>query len=569
MNPIERKEVYRQHILLAIPHLLSALDRDQFSYTYGSFDREYWAWATKDFSNIDLQRAVYSLSLVYLTNFKDNVWYRSEKLLEWVKAGIAFWVNAQHIDGSFDHHYPNEYSFVGVAFTLYEISQAYDLLVRSKVIDEFDKDFILAIQKAANFLCETDEYHGFISNHRLGAACALYSVYLITKNEKYLRRSRYFIKTVEDKQSTLEGWLFEYGGADPGYQTLDTYYLANYYELSSDDVFLENVIKPSVYFIQYFIHPDGSIGGEYGSRNCPLFFPSGFELLAKKIPEAEAIITEGVYALKSGNLPALSDLDIRNFVPMFSSYMQSMNSPNNVLDMPTVEIPYNREFERYWPDAGIYIRSTKNKYFIVGLSKGGVVKVFDKNSKKLDVSHCGYMMMIGNRWYSNQFLSHLNSSLGLDECAGKEFVVNVSRLFKANVSVYSVIQKRIMTQSSFLLFRLFNYTFGRVKLINDLFRKYIIVGAFINRRKKIPTNIERTYEFSEESLKIIDDMSQVTSLKNLNKIYASDYFTAIYMASSKYYGHSDLVSCNILNPISKEILKENNNVVYYFVNFDK
>ena len=57
-SPFVGKEVYLKEILVAVPRILSHLDRDPFSPTYGCFDREYWAWATKEFPNIDLQRAV-------------------------------------------------------------------------------------------------------------------------------------------------------------------------------------------------------------------------------------------------------------------------------------------------------------------------------------------------------------------------------------------------------------------------------------------------------------------------------------------------------------------------------
>ena len=37
------------------------------------------------------------------------------------------------------------------------------------------------------------------------------------------------------------------------------------------------------------MHPDGSYGGEYGSRNTYHFYPHGFELFADRVPEAAFI----------------------------------------------------------------------------------------------------------------------------------------------------------------------------------------------------------------------------------------------------------------------------------------
>jgi hypothetical protein len=118
-------EVYRKYLLTGMPHILSALDRDKYSPTYGCFDREYWAWATKEFANVDLQRAVFPLSMVYLNNFEGNIYYKNREILENIKAGICYWTYIMHKDGSFDHLYPNEHSFVGVGFTLLKVGQEF------------------------------------------------------------------------------------------------------------------------------------------------------------------------------------------------------------------------------------------------------------------------------------------------------------------------------------------------------------------------------------------------------------------------------------------------------------
>ena len=51
------------------------------------------------------------------------------------------------------------------------------------------------------------------------------------------------------------------------------FYFKNYIKDPSneDEKFFTTIVGPSIQFLQYFIHPDGSVGGEYGSRNCPLY----------------------------------------------------------------------------------------------------------------------------------------------------------------------------------------------------------------------------------------------------------------------------------------------------------
>lgn len=534
-----RKNFYRGCVLSGITRVLSEMDRDPFSVTYGSFDREYWAWATKDFSNIDLQRAVYPLTLVYLNDFEGNEWYQEPRIKDWILAGIRYCGKVQHEDGSFDHHYPNEHSFVGVAFPLYEISQAFIDLDKKDELSTNERECWLSVMiNAANFIYRNNELHGFISNHRAGAACALYSMFLITGNVEYKNRAYFFIDTIVKKMSQREGWLFEYSGADPGYQTLDTYYLANFYRITGDKTILNRIIIPSIKFLIYFFHPDGSVGGEYGSRNCPLYFPGGFEILSSEIPEAKAIAQIGAQAAKLGYSPALMAHDLRNFVPMLSCYTQAFFVDNNDEHVSSAQLPFERKFERYWPEAGFFVRSDKNLYFILGLSKGGVIKVFDKTKKELIVSHAGYIVELENRKLYTTQTSNYTDTECFPDCISSEVPLKSYRTFSFEPSTFLFYPYRIMTPFRFFLFRLFNLTIGKIRFFNNWVRKNIIVGLFIDKRKEIPFKVKRSMTFFNDSLSFSDDFSSFAN-QPVKSIHSSDIFTTIYMGSSKYYRHSE------------------------------
>jgi hypothetical protein len=536
-----RDEIYSRLILLAIPRLLTELDRDPFSSTFGSFDREYWAWATKDFSNVDLQRGVYGLSLIYLNNFDGNFLYQNNKLLEWIKAGITFWIKDQSRVGSHDHHYPNEYSFVGAAFPLYELTETFFLL-QNYFEDDFKKIFVTHLSLAGDFICRYEELHGFISNHRIGAACGLENLYRITNDVKFKIQADALIKSVVDKRSVKDGWVFEYSGADPGYQTLATYYMANYYRITGDQNFFNNVIRPSLNFIQYFVHPDGSVGGEYGSRNCSLYFPSGFELLSNVDEVANLIAETAIYGIQGGETPTLLSMDIRNFVPMLSSYVQAMIEArklrNNKFRQSLETLPINKNFEKYWEDCGIYIRSTNSYYLILALSKGGVLKVFSKSEKKLIHSNCGYMVtfedgtLASNQFYEEQFSSK-KTIIDEDSYVPK-------RLIEISGSFFDVMKVRTQSKIKFLLFRIFNNTIGQNIYLANLIKRKIITRFFIHRRKKINLNIYRRFEISDDEI-VIEDRIDGPLLDLVREIRTSEIFTNIYMASSKYFRKQELI----------------------------
>ena len=52
---------------------------------------------------------------------------------------------------------------------------------------------------------------------------------------------------------------------------------------------LHQSLARSLEFLQHFIHPDGTLGGEYSSRNTTFYYPAGLEMLAGTIPAARAI----------------------------------------------------------------------------------------------------------------------------------------------------------------------------------------------------------------------------------------------------------------------------------------
>lgn len=70
--------MYQAFILKTVPKVLSQIDRDKNSRTYGCCDRNYWHLKTRDFSSAILQQSGLSLALLYLNNFEGNLYYHHE-----------------------------------------------------------------------------------------------------------------------------------------------------------------------------------------------------------------------------------------------------------------------------------------------------------------------------------------------------------------------------------------------------------------------------------------------------------------------------------------------------------
>ncbi|MBI2251254.1 MAG: hypothetical protein HYU63_00560, partial [Armatimonadetes bacterium] len=205
-------KIYADLILEALPRLFSLIDREETSFTYGSFDRNFWHYKfITDYPCARYQEACLFLALIYKYNFKENIYYKSKKILSLLEGALLFWCKIQNKDGSFNEAYPEEHSFVATAFTLYAVSETY--LELKEEISSLVKDKLMKAFKASGeWLSKTEDL--LTANHSAGAVAAFYNLYLITENTFFktacLNHLR-ILMLMQDK----EGWFLEYKGADP------------------------------------------------------------------------------------------------------------------------------------------------------------------------------------------------------------------------------------------------------------------------------------------------------------------------------------------------------------------
>ncbi len=108
------------YLTLAIqiaPRILSQIDRDPDSPTYGCCDRNFWHYKIRDFPSAILQQAGFGLALLYKFKNSQNPYYNKPQIKEIAFATVRFWSKIQHRDGSFDEYWPNEHGFPPTAFT--------------------------------------------------------------------------------------------------------------------------------------------------------------------------------------------------------------------------------------------------------------------------------------------------------------------------------------------------------------------------------------------------------------------------------------------------------------------
>lgn len=485
-----------------LPRLLSSIDRGPYSPLRGCADRLYWGWKMSAYPDASLQRAAFLFHRLNEGGAYDGI----------IEAMLEFTSRIQHRDGSFDQAFPGEHSHGAAAFILSDLAQI--LLERP----EFRTRHLGFLVRAGDFLVKHEETHALISNHIAGACAALYKLHALTSEKKYLERARYYLGRVLGAQSG-EGWFPEYGGADPGYQTLAVSYLAEAYRISKEEKILRSM-ESSFDFISYFCHPDESFGGEYGSRNTEIFYPRGAAMLAEKIPAAQRLLRWCVSAYAGGKTVTPLSMDTQNLAPLWSCVLDAGREARRTEPgEASFLLPFERPpFIKDFPEAGIRIVNTEKIYAVIAWKKGGVIKAFGKETGEKILHDSGAAVCYGKNLLGTvQKLSTLHEAV-----FSKDTVTVVSPVFKLDQPV-----PRPWKMSAV---RFFASTAGRIPALREWMKK-ALVRFVVTRQKRLPGKVERTISFTGAVPKISDRLLEAPKQARL---FPPGEYTALHMASSQY-----------------------------------
>ncbi|HEX7555891.1 MAG TPA: hypothetical protein VF338_04650, partial [Leptolinea sp.] len=449
-----------------------------------------------------------------------------------------FSFHIQHRDGSFDQAFPNEHSYGATAFLLQPLLESYKL-VKSTINDQDRSQFEDGLFRAARFLCTKSETHGRITNHIAGAALSLLLAGTYFQESKFLDSGHKLIKSILESQHP-EGWFPEYDGADPGYQTLCLYYLAQAYHLDPNPAF-KTALGQAVDFLSWFVHPDGSFGGEYGSRRTSVFYPGGIALLADEFPLAEAMTSKMMTSIRQGHTVTLLDIDMGNLAPLLQSTLLALDVVSKNTERQSETLPCEHPSVRKdFQGAGLSIRSTKTYYAIVGIANGGVVKVFQKPNGALLYDDGGYSGKLKN----GRFISSQMTIMDHPHKTDKDFI-------SIDATFYEMLRS-MPTPFQFTLLRILNLTLMRSIWIGNMI-KALLVNLLIQGERRVPLRLERTIKFDETSIEIVDHIVSESKI-NLQYLGCGFPFTSIHMASARYFQGQSLKSIICPEPVDIDIL---------------
>ncbi len=361
-NPVLRR-AYLDRALAAIPRLLGTIDRNPYRPTYGCLDRQFWHYRTSSFPSGMYQEGAVPLAIVWATRLPGNPWFGNRRVGQLAAAGIRFAARSSHADGSCDDYYPFERALGAAVFSLSASAAAYRLLGLE------DTQLLAWFRRRARWIIENSE-SGRLTNHHALAALALLRVAEITGQEEFRRAADAKIDQVLAWQDE-EGWFEEYGGAEPGYQTVTIDCLAKY-RRATGQARLDEPLGRAVEFARSFLHPDGSYAGHYGSRGTAHFYPHGFELLAAENAAAAELADGLLQNLHDGTDARLDD--DRLYVHRLANLLEAYHdwSPTAPAEASPAVAPQTH----YLPRAGMLVRRSPEAYTVVSTARGGVFKHF-------------------------------------------------------------------------------------------------------------------------------------------------------------------------------------------------
>jgi len=464
-------------ILHCIPRILSLLDKNPYSKTYGSFDRKYWHYKIIDFSCGMQQELILPLAYVWKTDFPGNSYYNLPRIKDYLAGIFLYHGKCMHSDGSLDDYFPSERAFGATAYALAALTESALItgFCPSQAVESFERSGIfLAGYKEA----------GKLSNHLAIAALALMNLSLLTGRNEWKNESEKLVNELLTKQHS-EGWFYEYEGCDLGYQTVTIEFLSRIYQKSALPLIMKMLSK-NIEFLVNFIHPDGSLGGEYGSRNTYNFYPGGFAVLSTQITTAAVILGYFFKGVENSSVSYLEDDGV--FGHLLSSYITVLRCPESRISLPKTD--YMPCLMQYFSGAGLFVGDAGILKIFGASTKGGVYKVFKKD--RLLNSDTGFTGKFNNGkiFYQNK------PRASICEIRDKGIMI------KGNFYKY---QSKRLSRFQMIMLRVFSLLFGRLKIYSNIIR-FSMQRLLILSRGKLDIVFVRNIELRDNEIMVTDEI---------------------------------------------------------------
>ena len=371
-----------------IPRMLSQIDRNMHSPTYGCACRNHWHYGVEDIADIPMQAMALSLALAWKMDIPDNPYYRSPMLLDWIEGMLDFTIRIQRPSGAFDEKYRGRESYTATAFVAFCLSETVLQLERhlSAGIRNDTKDML---NRAAQWLSRDREEPS--GNAQVVAAAACMNLDELDRGLGCGEELHHLLSRLAGRQSP-EGWFLEQGVADIGETSLTHSYLALIAKRTGDTRAM-TMARRSGEFLEHFLHRDGTVGGVYGGRNTEYFIPLGAILQMRKSDAAARMVKHLEHHLAVGRHALITRCLDDRYLALFSPFY--LLSAQAALEAAASDAPLLKPGppprETYFEAIGLWSVDTPGLKLVANLKKGGVFHLDLGGQAFVD---CGYFAEI-------------------------------------------------------------------------------------------------------------------------------------------------------------------------------
>lgn len=334
-----------------VPRLLTQLNRDPDSPTFGCFDRNYWHYKIRDFSSSVLQQSVYALTaLPEISNISKTV------AQEWLVGSLQFWARLPERGGGLNEYYPYEQSYPGTAFSLQAVTRM--LMANSALMSE---EVAAKIGRTSSFLAKRFERQALNQQAAgLAALAQAKELGLVGDGGRVEKiANRFFGEQVS------EGWFPEYGGPDLGYLSVTIDMLMDYYDVSGDER-ARNAMEKAVEYMSWFVGERGELLTVANSRETDYIVPYGMVRLAQR-NDAAAKMVKLMFAEVGKTWHFLQSMDERYSLHyIYNSCVRAL--PYMSAIRRRGRLPQGECF--FW-QSGVYVNRTTKQALVIAGKKGG------------------------------------------------------------------------------------------------------------------------------------------------------------------------------------------------------
>ncbi|MBF0349326.1 MAG: hypothetical protein HQL81_16800 [Magnetococcales bacterium] len=273
-------------VAAAVERLLTLLDNDSWSPTFGCAHPAYWRDKTVEMADMRRQELMLPLALLYRRDYPGSCWRGDARLLRAASALLAFWVRNRYDDGSMDEWYKGERAFAAAAFSTFAVARTLGLLA-----EHLEPDLLRrarrGLARTAGWLARRNDL--FKSNHQaVGVAALAWAARQLDDPAWEVEARRKLSRLLATQ--TREGWFPELGHVDPGYTFLTVEYVGMALSLWQETGEGGNAMVRAMEFACGWVHPDLTLGDEYGVCHNPYLSRIAAILMTPRSPLAARLV---------------------------------------------------------------------------------------------------------------------------------------------------------------------------------------------------------------------------------------------------------------------------------------